>query len=778
MGDIVKAFNTEFKKGDTSLIEDLLDKAKTMIDEKVIQNQDVLESLQKAIKEYEKITANTVFEDSSEMTDEQIDSLKKFVSVYGKAADNLIKDTQKVEATIKDAAKGTGESLKTQLELVDDGWKRLVQRLDIQSIAQGFINLSGNIMMITSSFESLGNLPNIWHSEDLTTGEKILQTIVAVGNSLNGISQTMQLVHTTAEILNKTLFGNAGATALAAQAQKVQNEETKDAKPIQDVFQKEMIESKAAHDNVQKEIIETTQNTASNTLFWDKNTAAVRQNSAALVEQYNVRQKMNAGAKDISLEDELFGFLKEDVTENINEEAIDEVNKVVEGIKDFDIKLDNSKVEKAGKEYKETLAKTLKDEDKEIIDLFDLIDVNANDAVEGMADKIDDVIGEGLTAKDFGLADDVVENLDEATDAVENLGKAANGGGAGTAAGGIFGTLKADLGVIGKALKMIPPQAWLVAAAIGTIAVAWKVFDYYSEENVLKRNLEESTKAAEDAKKAYDDLNTSISNYTNARKNIDDLTEGTIEFYEAIISANEKAQELVDTLNLMPGYGYNFDSNGLIQIDEQVLDAALQRQLNDRYRAQAKVNYDRAALEKNNQNTIVRDFMLAVNKAAIKQGSGAKIDQTQARLILENYNNDSSTWIGEVQKTIEMGNHLGELQNQKLEDLTKTETRNSESICKEVRKGAQGTQSSIEEGGEVDISEVISEFSPQYQASQEKIDNYKFQAILQELYAYLEGEDKKHLSSLNTEDQKSITKIIDNKRKAYQNPNIEPDKQL
>ena len=315
--------------------------------------------------------------------------------------------------------------------------------------------------MITSSFESLGNLPNIWHSEDLTTGEKILQTIVAVGNSLNGISQTMQLVHTTAEILNKTLFGNAGATALAAQAQKVQNEETKDAKPIQDTFQKEMIESKIAHDNVQKEIIETTQNTASNTLFWDKNTAAVRQNSAALVEQYNVRQKMNAGAKDISLEDELFGFLKEDVTESINEEAIDEVNKVVEGIKDFDIKLDNSKVEKAGKEYKETLAKTLKDDDKEIIDLFDLIDVDADDAVEGMADKIDDAIGEGLTAKDFGLADDIVENLDEATDAVENLGKAANGASnaGGAATGGIFGTLKADLGVIGKALKMIPPQA-------------------------------------------------------------------------------------------------------------------------------------------------------------------------------------------------------------------------------------------------------------------------------------------------------------------------------
>lgn len=741
-----------------------------MLDNKIGENEELLKALERALNDYNKATANNRLESSySELDKDQMKKLKDFEKAYQNITNDLVKNTNKVKETIKDAAKGTGESLKTQLELVDDGWKRLVQRLDIQSIAQGFMNLSGNIMMITSSFESLGNLPNIWHSEDLTTGEKILQTIVAVGNSLNGISQTMQLVHTTAEILNKTLFGNAGATALAAQAQKVQNEETKDAKPIQDTFQKEMIESKTAHDNVQKEIIETTQNTASNTLFWDKNTAAVRQNSAALVEQYNVRQKMNAGAKDISLEDELFGFLKEDVTENLSEEAIDEVNKVVEGIKDFDIKLDNKKVEEVGKEYKESLIKGIQNSDQDLArELFsDLFDENADDAIEGMVDKIDDVAEKGLNAKDFGLADDVVENLDEATDAVENLGKAANGGGAASAAGGIFGTLKADLGVIGKALKMIPPQAWLVAAAIGTIAVAWKVFDYYSEENVLKRNLEESTKAAEDTKKAFDDLNTSISNYTNARKNIDDLTEGTIEFYEAIISANEKAQELIDTLNLVQGYGYSIGSNGLIQIDDQVLDAALQRQLNDRYRAEAKVNYDKAAIEKSNQNTIVRDFMWAVNQAAAKQGSSSKIDQAQARIILENYNNDTPTWIGEVQKTIEIGNHLGELQNEKLDTLDKTGTKNSENICKEVKKGAENTQTSIKDSEEVDIGGVVSEFAPQFQASQEKIEAYEFQAILQELYAYLEGDDKKHLTSLTEEDQKSVTKIIKENRDKY-----------
>lgn len=486
---------------------------------------------------------------------------------------------------------------------------------------------------------------------------------------------------------------------------------------------------------------------------------------------------MNQENADVSLDDDLFAHLKDDVASNVDEDSIDEINSLVERIKNFDeIKLDDAQIEQLARQYKDKLSQKLKNNDKDIIDLFDLVDDKGiDDAVEGMADKLDDALGEGLTAKDLGLADDIVEGVDKTTEAIKGMGNAAGDANAGT---GVFGTFKKDLGVIGKALKMIPPSAWLVVGAIGAIALAWKTFDYYSEENVLKRSLEESLEAAEDAKKAYDDLNTSISNYTNARNSIDDLTEGTVEFYEAIIAANEKAQELIDTLNLMPGYGYTLNADGLIQIDEGVLDAALKRQLNEQYRAQAKVSYNRAALEEYNQKEIVKDFMLAVNQAAAKQGSSSKIDQAQARIILENYNNEDPVWIGQVQRTLEMGNHLGELQNQKLETLDKTGKKNSESICKEVKKGSENTQTSIETNSAVDIGDVISEYSPQYQLSQEKIDAYKHQALLQELYSYLKEEDLKHLTSLDEDDQKSITKIIDNKRENYKQPSIQADKEL
>ena len=125
-----------------------------------------------------------------------------------------------------------------------------------------------------------------------------------------------------------------------------------------------------------------------------------------------------------------------------------------------------------------------------------------------------------------------------------------------------------------------------------------------------------------------------------------------------------------------------------------------------------------------------------------------------------------------------MGNHLGELQNQKLETLDKTGKKNSESICQEVKKGSENTQTSIETNSAVDIGDVISEYSPQYELSQQKIDAYKHQALLQELYSYLKEEDLKHLTSLDSDDQKSITKIIDSKRESYKQPSIQADKQL
>lgn len=75
--------------------------------------------------------------------------------------------------------------------------------MDTQAFAQYFIDMSGQIMSVASAMQSLHNLPSIWSNDDLTTGEKILQTMIAIGNVGQGLVTTYQLIHGTAELIRK-----------------------------------------------------------------------------------------------------------------------------------------------------------------------------------------------------------------------------------------------------------------------------------------------------------------------------------------------------------------------------------------------------------------------------------------------------------------------------------------------------------------------------------------------------------------------------------------------
>ena len=97
-----------------------------------------------------------------------------------------------------------------------------------------------------------------------------------------------------------------------------------------------------------------------------------------------------------------------------------------------------------------------------------------------------------------------------------------------------FEGLKQDASNFVGALKAIPPQAYLVAAAVAAIGLA--IYAAYREATKEQRALEEATKHAEHAKKAYeetktayDELKASIADYQDAKKALDDMVVGTQE---------------------------------------------------------------------------------------------------------------------------------------------------------------------------------------------------------------------------------------------------------
>ena len=277
-----------------------------------------------------------------------------------------------------------------------------------------------------------------------------------------------------------------------------------------------------------------------------------------------------------------------------------------------------------------------------------------------------------------------------------------------------FKNLKDRASDFTAALKLIPPQAWVVigviAAIAATAAIAYSVAT--AEERHLKKAVEETTEALTKAREEYENLNKTISDYKDSKDAIKELTDGTVEFYAAIEASNAKALELIETLGLLRDVDYTVDSNGLISIDEKVLEKELFQQLQNTYRKQGDNFSAQAELEKFNQEKLVKKFRDAVNRDAMLQGVDSSIDVDQARAILENskkenYNIGKTDYVQRGPERTEITAYDAN-SNPLLEDAINN---NTDVIAEAVHQSS------------VDISATLDEFVPLFNSSQSRVDN-------------------------------------------------------
>ena len=173
--------------------------------------------------------------------------------------------------------------------------------------------------------------------------------------------------------------------------------------------------------------------------------------------------------------------------------------------------------------------------------------------------------------------------------------------------------------------------------AVAAIVAATAALGYWitkliigqSEEEKLREQIEETQKVYAKSKEEYQNLKDSISGYTDAKKGLDSLTEGTVEFYEAVMTANEKAQTLIDTLNLIAGKDYSIDvSTGLISINENVLQDALFKKQQETFRAQTTNLMAKLDLSKYYKEQTIEDFQKAVgNKSLVRFANSVEAEK-------------------------------------------------------------------------------------------------------------------------------------------------------
>ena len=140
------------------------------------------------------------------------------------------------------------------------------------------------------------------------------------------------------------------------------------------------------------------------------------------------------------------------------------------------------------------------------------------------------------------------------------------------------------------AIAGILSVAWPFIAVAGAIAaVSYGIAKAYNADSdaakAAAKETENLKKAYDNAKTSSDTLKSTLEGYQDSLKNIKSLTEGTTEFKQAIVEANDKALKLLDTNKELAKYATR-DSNGLITISDEGMDKVLEQQTQNMQKAQ------------------------------------------------------------------------------------------------------------------------------------------------------------------------------------------------
>ena len=756
-GSAKTEINKYLQEGSSFSIDEYIDSAVKMLEEKVVKNEQLEIKLKAIVDKYK---AAKKSETEGVLSQEQANALKDFGDVYGQVADDILKDTKKVKETFKDAQKGMSDAQETAVKEMDKNWDDFVNKIDIQSMSQYFVNITGNIMSIASAMNAFGNIPSIWKNEDLSTGEKILQTIIAATNTAQGLAAAYQLIHNVAGLVStdkiKHIALEASHAGLIKKSTDNQKEQAKTAKENKGLLKDEKDAIKTTIDEIHDKTNaikeeQKVSSAASEEEILDETTFANR--VAISTEALHQKNKaLGSGVTEFDSLDEIQGlsvlteqevakhnimqFLKaEGYTGKYSQIPTMSKQRLQAMIKDEQLAGHLSKTFKGITGQGHAIARGERES-------FDIGNKKGVKELIEFLNGLESVQKESKPTKK--AMEDVTNAGKKAGETIKEIAESETPGTDGDKKGGLFGGLKSDLASIGKFLAGIPAPAYAVVAALAAIAaVTYLIADAIETEKEkdarLQKQVEEATEAYNKMVEASQELNSNISDYQAGIEGMQGLTKGTVEYYDAIVKANEAAQELIDKLGLIAGTDYTLSPDGLIQINEESLTKAAKEAQRDVYRSQAIV-YSTKEEQLRESSSGVRGTVKAARKDLNKQLSdlGVRKDDLLSTKDVTNILEGKAG--GKFKEAKEKDKFIGPelnplnqepIQLRQLPKAFETQTNKLDLLVKTNQQNNRLTEQSTK-----DITSTIAKYSAQYKAAQAQADSYALAAADQSIRGY------------------------------------------
>lgn len=147
--------------------------------------------------------AQAVNDDIQNITSTVSQGINQIQTEVQSHAENFLNTADQVSSGVKEDIDGTVESLDNGLNSTFDEKKKEV-------ITQSYVSIAGAIGQMASATMMFINLGNIWQNEDLSTGEKILQTFLALGTAIPLVVTGITSIK-TASVSLATSFGYVAA---------------------------------------------------------------------------------------------------------------------------------------------------------------------------------------------------------------------------------------------------------------------------------------------------------------------------------------------------------------------------------------------------------------------------------------------------------------------------------------------------------------------------------------------------------------------------------------
>jgi len=147
---------------------------------------------------------------SKETLIEGFGKLKQEVLATGAVSEE---EFTKMIQMLQDGVPQAADTAKAHLEAAKKATKEFFEQLDFQNKIKNITTAIGAVGQLAGAIQSLKNLGSIWDNKDLTTGEKLLQTVQNLGF-------VIPMLTTSVMNLTKSLFANAGALTVEMLAEK------------------------------------------------------------------------------------------------------------------------------------------------------------------------------------------------------------------------------------------------------------------------------------------------------------------------------------------------------------------------------------------------------------------------------------------------------------------------------------------------------------------------------------------------------------------------------